>query len=344
METAGTCAVQTTHETDQRMERRRAHTATSASWPATTAEQTAKSPRKNKKTAFRALSLENQQKFKDALKNKHNSAEDFIRYRCVNIKRIWMLGSIEERFSDTFVHSVYSLWKSSGGACAATGVPMVWSRDDTRDHPDRTVTIVEVDPRCAFGAGNVALVCGAIAAFVRLHGGIAAAQCVALDMEAFVSFKRGRGPEHFTSACAAWDAECTRMLKTHPWEVLTSTERTLFLDRMRLACAHMARDESQTDAEIALVASRALFLIDAQAGRCAVSGRRLTIQQGSATTRASIDRMDSERHSPENIRLTTWTMNTARLCMPDDVFDEWVLRMAMHSRGRAHRGGGGGHE
>jgi hypothetical protein len=302
------------------------------SWPATSPSGHASGSYKRKKnsSSYELLPPDKQQTFRDAVKDRYQSAEANIRYRCMITRTTWLRDSSQVRFSDDFIQHVCSLWRESNGVCAATGETMVWRREDVAVDPRRSMAIATIRFGTPVCIGNVALVCSGVCAFIRKHGGLVSARSAALDMEKFVQFKRKRGPEHFTSTCAAWDVECNQRYRTPLWRCLTEAERMLFWTTMYSTRVCPMLNDAQTPEEAGPVADRALALIDAQAGRCAISGRRITIEQTDVATKASIDRINSERHSSENIRLTTCAMNLARSNMSDDAFERWVLKIARY--------------
>lgn len=84
-------------------------------------------------------------------KRKSSSPEVFIR-------RTWQSGSVGRRHPVSIgPEYLIDLYKSQGGLCHWTGVPMTFSSPSPR--PNTNISADRVDPTCGYSEGNVVLCC-----------------------------------------------------------------------------------------------------------------------------------------------------------------------------------------
>jgi hypothetical protein len=301
-----------------------------ASWPTTPNQTSSYRARHGRigRTQFQRLSAADQQAFRDALTHKYDTVEGYLRVRCLQTRSAIGLSCAQERFDELFVRHVHALWNATSGTCAATGAAMVWRREDVRRRPGLAVVLIPIDSKLRMGIGNVALVCRAVSPFVKCHSGLERAMCVASAMKPFILFKRDMHGYHFTEICTAWSDTCTRKWGEDPWCAMAQEEAELFMSRMTATRTETWHD-TQTVQEACILAQHAAQLMDAQAGRCAISGFVMSARAADSAKQASIDRIDGRApHTPGNVRMTTLAMNLSRESMPDREFDDWILCIA----------------
>jgi hypothetical protein len=306
---------------------------THASWP-TTESQKKKVKRHHTSSAYlrNYLPDEHRQRCLDSLATRYASVEGYIRYGCLHAKPYHGKPRASENYSEQFIQHAISLWHSTGGICAATGRQMVWRQADVKQYPGDAVVPVSKSPDNqaldGSNAYNVTLVCRSAAPFIRWHFGLAPAQAAAMEIVQFVLFKRDRPEMTFSDVCKAWDVECHKNRKSRLWNTESAGDWHAFRHRMTRSRCNSSLDR-QSPSEATTLANHAVELMIAQAGRCAVSGVRMTLPAGDPHTQASLDRIDGrQRHVLGNVRLTTLAMNSARLNTPDEEFDDMIVRMA----------------
>jgi hypothetical protein len=212
---------------------------------------------------------------------------------------------------------------------------MVWMMDDVRQRPGDAVMVVSLGgdhrPRGGHEASPpIALVCRTAALFIHSYLGLLPAQAAAKKIAPFVLFRQNRPHMDFASVCKAWDVECNDKAGTQLWAMEQAGDWGEFRRRMKLA-RHMTTGDRQSTAEASTLADHAIYLMAAQAGRCAISGVRMTITAGDTHTRASMDRIDRSRpHAPGNVRMTTLAINHATSFISDAAFDDLMVHMARH--------------
>jgi hypothetical protein len=303
---------------------------TSSSCTELTPPQPDRKKRRTMETPFQRLDPARQQMFREALVNKYASAEGYIRVRCLQMRDTSSVQEAVCRYDEAFVAHACGLWTSCKGICAATGRQMVWQRADVKERPGQSVSIVPAEGD-TLRIGNVALVCSDTALFITHHGFLRRAIGFAQEASKFIDFKRARSNQHFTAICAAWDAEQSKQSGTEGFKQPTKTESDDYAKRV-YECRRWPRSDKLDRADGTEMARHAVWLFSAQAGRCALSGLRMSIDQGDPTIQTSVDRIDTAgRHVPGNVRLATRAMNQARGTMPDAKFEEVVMAIARHS-------------
>jgi hypothetical protein len=309
----------------------RHHPYSSYSWPTT--KQAQKRRNRAAPKAFKRLPPATQEAFKNALANKYTSVDGYIRVYCLRTRAMRELETIKDRSNEEFIQHVIGLWHQIGGICAATGRQMVWQREDVKNHSELAVRLVTIrdddEYRDKMVIGNVALVCSDVSAFIGYYHGLVGARHAANKIKQFVMFKRDRPGTHFTKICAEWDATCYNASGTPVWKRLSKVENHLFGYRMASARLSVTQVDRQTPEQAAILADHAIHLLNAQKGRCAISGFRLAYECGDELSQASIDRINPcFDHTCDNIRLTTLAMNKTRSHMPDNTFDTLMILMA----------------